>query len=207
IVVIPSLATPRSPSRRTGAEAKRPDRVVTLLTMPADDDEPNGPPPHPLDRVWFHPSELGGSVTALPPQPAAARVWVAVALALLTGIPGTLGVVLAVGGVGRDTASTSRDARSVTTSLTDPDAVATLVTTVGRSVVSLTAMPAAGADPVVTGSGVVVAPGRVLTAAHLLTGRSAPSVVTLGGQIGTTQVVGIDPETDLALLKVDGADL
>ena len=27
--------------------------------MPADDDEASGPPPHPLDRVWFHPSELG----------------------------------------------------------------------------------------------------------------------------------------------------
>ncbi len=32
--------------------------------MPADDDEASGPPPHPLDRLWFHPSELGSLLNA-----------------------------------------------------------------------------------------------------------------------------------------------
>jgi S1-C subfamily serine protease len=47
----------------------------------------------------------------------------------------------------------------------------------------------------------------VLTAAHLLAGGGVPAVYTAGGQVGTVKVLGIDPETDLALLVVEGADL
>jgi len=82
--------------------------------MPADDDEASGPPPHPLDRVWFHPSELGAPVTALRPQPAAPRVWVAAALALVIGILGTLGVVSVVGTFDNGT-PTNRLQRTVAT--------------------------------------------------------------------------------------------
>lgn len=175
--------------------------------MPADDDEASGPPPHPLDRVWFHPSELGSSVTALRPQPAPSRTWIAAALALLIGVSGTLGVVTAVGGFDSGVTDAGRFPRTVNVPLVDPDAVATLVTTVGRSVVTLSVVPEQGGDATWAGSGVVIGPGRVLTAAHLVTGGGIPSVVTQGGQVGTTQVVGIDPETNLALLKVEGADL
>ncbi|MFA5885558.1 MAG: trypsin-like peptidase domain-containing protein [Acidimicrobiia bacterium] len=177
--------------------------------MPADDDEASGPPPHPLDRVWFHPSELGaaaGSVGALRPQPAPARQWLVAALALLVGISGTLGIVTAVGGFS-DGATTTSPARIVNTPLVDPDAVATLVTSVGRSIVTISVTPAEGGDPAFTGSGVVVRAGRVLTAAHLLGSSGTPSVITVGGQVGTVSVLGVDPETDLALLKVEGADL
>ena len=178
--------------------------------MPADDDEASGPPPHPLDRVWFHPSELGaaaGSVGALRPQPAPPRLWLVAALALLVGISGTLGIVTAVGGFSDRTTASSPAARVVNAPLVDPDAVATLVTSVGRSIVTISVTPAQGGDPTWTGSGVVVRAGRVLTAAHLLRSSGTPSVITVGGQVGTVEVLGVDPETDLALLKVEGADL
>ena len=178
--------------------------------MPADDDEASGPPPHPLDRVWFHPSELGaaaGSVGALRPQPAPHRVWLVAAFALLIGISGTLGIVTAVGGFNSTTTADPATSRVVNSPLVDPDAVATLVTSVGRSIVTISVTPAEGGDATWTGSGVVVRAGRVLTAAHLLNGGGTPAVVTVGGQVGTVEVLGVDPETDLALLKVEGADL
>lgn len=174
--------------------------------MPADDDEASGPPPHPLDRLWFHPSELGSPVGALRPQPASPKVWLVALLALLVGVTGTLGVVTAVGGF-TDRAETTTSPRFVTPPLVDPDAVATLVTSVGRSVVTVSIAPAEGGEPAAAGSGVVVRAGQVLTAAHLLATGGTPAVITAGGQVGTATVKGIDPETDLALLEVDGADL
>lgn len=173
--------------------------------MPADDDEASGPPPHPLDRLWFHPSELGSPVGTLRPAPATPKVWLVALLALLVGVTGTLGVVTAVGGFTDDSAPTAT--RFVEAPVADPDAIATLVTSVGRSVVTISIVPAEGGEPTVAGSGVVVRAGRVLTAAHLLSTGGIPSVVTAGGQVGTVTVKGIDPETDLALLAVEGADL
>ena len=175
--------------------------------MPADDDEASGPPPHPLDRVWFHPSELGSSVSVLRPQPAPPRQWLVAALALLVGVSATLGVVTAVGGFSATSEGPTTVSRLVNSPLVDPDAVATLVTSVGRSIVTISVTPADGAEPTRAGSGVVLGAGRVLTAAHLVTGLGSPSVITMGGQVGTAQILGVDPETDLALLKVEGADL
>jgi S1-C subfamily serine protease len=174
--------------------------------MPADDDEPSGPPPDRLDRLWFHPSELGSPVGALRPEPVAPKVWLVVLLALLVGVTGTLGVVTAVGGL-TEGAQRRSAARLVEPPLVDPDAVATLVTTVGRSIVTVSITPVGGGDPTIAGSGVVVRQGRVLTAAHVLAAGGIPSVVTAGGQVGTVRVKGVDPETDLALLEVEGADL
>ena len=172
--------------------------------MPADDDEASGPPPHPLDRVWFHPSELGAPVTALRPQPAAPRVWVVAALALVIGILGTLGVVSVVGTF-NDGTPTNRLQRTVTTPV-DTD-IETLVQTTGRSIVTISMAPVDGGDTVKAGSGVVIGEGQILTAAHLLTNPASISVVGVGGQVAKATVLGVDPETDLALLKVDGVDL
>jgi hypothetical protein len=118
--------------------------------MPADDDEASGPPPHPLDRVWFHPSELGataGSVGALRPQPAPPRLWLVAAFALLIGISGTLGIVTAVGGFSGTAPANAPASPIANAPLVDPDAVATLVTSVGRSIVTISVTPAEGGDP------------------------------------------------------------
>src|SRR3954447_7635764 len=56
------------------------------------------------------------------------------------------------------------------------------------------------------GSGVVIAPGRVLTVAHVLRGEEA-TVTFSDGRTATARVAGVDTDLDLALLEADTGDL
>ncbi|MCL2464206.1 MAG: MarP family serine protease [Micrococcales bacterium] len=57
-----------------------------------------------------------------------------------------------------------------------------------------------------TGSGFVVAPGRVVTNAHVVAGVSSPLVQLPGQRAQQGRVVYFDPTNDLAVLAVDGLD-
>src|SRR5437879_2365911 len=52
------------PDRRGDDSHRKP--IGTLRGMPEGDDPEgaSGPPPHPLDRVWFHPTELSAYMSA-----------------------------------------------------------------------------------------------------------------------------------------------
>jgi S1-C subfamily serine protease len=81
-------------------------------------------------------------------------------------------------------------------------AVIDVVDRVGPTVVRLDIK--AGSRRGGTGSGVIVAPdGLVLTNSHVVDGAARVNVSTVDGRSLTAQVVGNDPDTDLALVRID----
>ena len=83
-------------------------------------------------------------------------------------------------------------------------AVIDVVDRVGPAVVRLDVKPGADRRHGGTGSGVVVAPdGLVLTNSHVVGGAAAVDISTVEGRSLTARVVGDDPDTDLALVRVD----
>lgn len=83
-------------------------------------------------------------------------------------------------------------------------AVIDVVERVGPAVVRLDVKAADDRRQGGTGSGVIVAPdGLVLTNSHVIGGGGAVSVATVEGRHLTARVVGDDPDTDLALVRID----
>jgi S1-C subfamily serine protease len=81
-------------------------------------------------------------------------------------------------------------------------AVIDVVDRVGPAVVRLDVK--AGERRGGTGSGVIVAPdGLVLTNSHVVDGAARVNVTTVDGRNMTAQIVGNDPDTDLALARID----
>jgi S1-C subfamily serine protease len=83
-------------------------------------------------------------------------------------------------------------------------AVIDVVDRVGPAVVRLDVKAGHDSRHGGTGSGVIVAPdGLVLTNSHVVGGASAVNVTTVDGRGLTARVVGDDPDTDLALVRID----
>lgn len=82
-------------------------------------------------------------------------------------------------------------------------AVADVVDTVGPSVVRIDLAHRDGQKSG-SGSGVIVSPdGLVLTNSHVVSVGKRASVTTLDGRTFAARVLGDDPDTDLALLRID----
>jgi S1-C subfamily serine protease len=83
-------------------------------------------------------------------------------------------------------------------------AVIDVVETVSPAVVRIDVRPTEQARQGGSGSGVIVSPdGLVLTNSHVVGGTSRIRAITADGQSLTAHVVGNDPDTDLALVRIN----
>jgi S1-C subfamily serine protease len=175
-----------------------------------DEDTPGIPPeddlgrpldalPHPLDRLWVHPSELAAVPVTAPAAPSRARpMWAATVMAGAAGAILTVGVLGAVGALDRPAAKTS--AGTVVPTSTPVSTAEAVVLAVAHSVVAVSAH-----DGRVTrrGSGVCVRrSGEILTSDRLIGKADRVKVTTADGQVHTARVVGRDRTTDLLLLRL-----
>ena len=160
-----------------------------------------GPPPHPLDRVWAHPSELGAAAPAVLTPRIPRRGARDAAVGAVCGAMVTLAIVLAVGGLGDEAPPGTAFVPTFPELRATP--AAQLVATISASVVVVRAT-AAGDDR--TGTGIVVGNDRILTNASLVGNDDTVTITTFDGSVVTAELLGRDPETDLAVLKADGSD-
>ena len=174
---------------------------------PEPDDVPNGPPPDPLDRPWVHPSELRSFVASpeLPPHEARPREWAIGIGSAVAAILATVLVLVAFGALGgRNRSPLPPPVVSSPTDVIDYAVAKRVGAVIAPSVVTVRT---GGDTPKAVGSGVVVQSDRVMTAAHLLVGATVVEIVTPTGQRLDAKIIGTDPQTDLALLEVNGGDL
>ncbi len=164
----------------------------------ADDDAASGGPPHPLDRVWFHPSELSGYMAATPARPFGVE-WGLAGVAALLGAALTV-LVLAVTGTLDGDAARLSSARLSTVGGAG-GTVAEVIEVAAPSIVAVRVDTPLGA---MSGSGVALGRTQVLTSASLLAGTApdAIAVSTPEGRVLEATIAGVDTDTDLALLVV-----
>jgi serine protease DegS len=166
-----------------------------------DDPDPSpGAPPHPMDRVWRHPSEL--PALAEPRVRSGGPLRRSVLLCVGAGAVGallTVGVLAAAGAF--DHASSAADASRPTTPRSS-DVIKTVADRVAPAIVAVRVGTRLGTR---TGSGVCIRQGgQLLTSYRLVAGAQSVTVVTADGTTRAAKVIGDDPASDLSLLAIDG---
>jgi S1-C subfamily serine protease len=177
-----------------------------------DDEQPElGPLLPPDDRLWRHPSEIGGPPAAAGPggeqESATPRrfPWTISVVSAVAGATAAVGVVLIFSGL------SSRSGVDVTASPPpSAEVVGTLPTAFrsgGVAEIADALTPAIAAIEVEDGStatGVVFRDdGLLLTTAHGLGDREQVTVTLSGGEDVPGEVLGRDPWTDLAVVQVE----
>ncbi|MGZ8734629.1 MAG: S1C family serine protease [Acidimicrobiia bacterium] len=161
------------------------------------DDGPNGSPPDPLDRLWVHPSELSARSRPTPPSsraPGRSRDWWLMLAAGATGALVATGALALTGllGSGRSNLNPA-----------SPTPVAVLAARAAPAVVAVFAVGSTGER---RGSGVVIADGWVLATCATIGDAGTATITGDDGSVHIATIRGLDPATDLALLRVDGLD-
>jgi S1-C subfamily serine protease len=188
-----------------------------------DDDGDEGPasawlPPD--DRLWRHPSELADDPWPQPPQyqliPESReppRLWTVAVLAGCISSLLTVGLVAASGGFGRhvvpirsiERVSAAASARTTSVSVSDASTVVAIAQRVRPSIVQI---KVDGSGGQASGSGVIFrGDGHILTNNHVIAGASSIKVVMADGREVRGTLTGADEETDVAVVKIDGAAL
>jgi serine protease Do len=164
------------------------------------DDDPSvyrTPPPQD-DRLWRHPSELrtraGGE-----------RTWLIASIAGMVGAMLATGVVVVAGGLDRPGTERIVERQEVPVRTVSSQATASVADIAQRVRPAIAQVLAEGKSGDSSGSGVLFrSDGHVLTNFHVVDGADAVTVVLDSGRELPAKVVGSDPETDVAVLKIDG---
>ena len=164
------------------------------------EDEPASPLLPPDDRLWRHPSEVAGTPAAPPTSvrsaPGAAggpRVVTAIALTSCISILLTVGIVSVVRPF-RERVEAAEPAAPT---------VAEVTSRVRPAIAQVVARTPDGGES--WGSGVLIsADGLMLTTHHVVAGADAVRVVLDDGRQLVARLVGGDPDTDIAVLDLDG---
>ena len=162
-------------------------------------------PPPPDDRLWRHPTE----VVAPPPRrrrSGEGAIWAVGALSGLVASVLTFGLVAATGALDRDDARTAVVREAVpAVAPAGTDAALEPVVRIAEDVSpAIARIEVSGAAPG-TGSGVVFRDdGYLLTNAHVVDGAEGIEVVLADGSEHAATLVGADPLTDVAVIKIDG---
>ncbi|MEU2837017.1 trypsin-like peptidase domain-containing protein [Streptomyces sp. NPDC007076] len=132
-------------------------------------------------------------------RPVALLAAVAIAAAIVGG--GTATVIEQL--TGNNTNSASSVVPGTTVSQSSKGTVAGVAKAVSPMIVEINATSTAGES---TGSGVIItSDGEIVTNNHVISGASSVKVALSTGRTYTAQVVGTDPDKDLALIKLQGA--
>jgi S1-C subfamily serine protease len=169
----------------------------------SDDGSPFRRPPALDDRVWRHPSEMDPGTAdgrKLVPQ---RTVWAAAIVAAVGASVLSTALVVALGGV-RDHTTTAERASAVSAGPpgTAVEPVVAIAERVRPAIAQIKAnRPGSGTS----GSAVFFkGDGYVLTNAHVIEDASSISVVLASGRELPGRLIGADPVTDAAVVKVDG---
>lgn len=180
-----------------------------------DDDTGSGPPLHPDDRLWRHPSEMAGAArsTSRPIEPGtrseghesaapvgSPRIWTMATVGLVLGVAATLAVLSVVGTF--DESPVKTVVQQVETALpTNAEGISVVADQVGPALVQIAAVK----DGVTrTSTGIVYrSDGYLLTTADAVEGADTVTVTTADATVLTPVIVGIDHSIDLAVLDID----
>ena len=173
-----------------------------------DDDEPTGSWLPPDDRLWRHPSEV-----AAHPWPAKSglnrepRAWTVAILAAAISSLLTTGLIAASGGF-RNRTTVVRSVESVALPVAARSAPAGdngVVDIAERIRPAIVQIEVDTADAKASGSGVVIrSDGEILTNNHVVQDARGITVIMADGKEHSARVIGADPDTDIAVVKVDG---
>lgn len=176
----------------------------------ADDEPVSGWVP-PDDRLWRHPSEVAAAMPAAVPVRSAEREPRPWAVALLAGMIGamlTASLIAAAGGFTAEKVavrSIERVAAPIpAAAVRQPGGLPSVVQIAEQVRPSIVQLEVAGKGGSGSGSGIVFrSDGYILTNNHVIEGASTVTVVMSDAKEAKAQVIGGDPDTDVAVVKVD----
>lgn len=169
---------------------------------PDDEPQPYRDPPLPDDRLWRHPSEVRLKRPSVRRQLWVVGIASALAASVFsTGLAVVAGTLLGAGSRDSDGPIDTSSVLPRPTMASVRADVVDIADRAGPAIVRLEVERGGGGS----GSGVMFrSDGHLLTNAHVVDGSMSVSVVLSSGRELPARVVGSDPESDTAVVKVEG---